>query len=169
MRSSALRHILAATALATAAVLSAQPAWDLADESIMQVDEIKQGMAGEVRTVFQGTRIESFSVRVTGILNNGLGPGKDLIICELTDPRVQASGAVAGMSGSPLYINGRLAGALSYQLQRFETVRFAGFTPIRDMLEVGSIPPGLEPFPLKGPREGGGARSVRGRRRGVRS
>ena len=58
MRSSALRHILAATALATAAVLSAQPAWDLADESIMQVDEIKQGMAGEVRTVFQGTRIE---------------------------------------------------------------------------------------------------------------
>jgi hypothetical protein len=53
------------------------------------------------------------------------------------------------MSGSPLYINGRLAGALSYQLQRFETVRFAGFTPIRDMLEVGMIPPSLEPMPLQ--------------------
>jgi len=164
MRSSALKHLLAAAVLAIAlsAPLLAQPAWDLADESIMQVDEIKQGMAGEVRTVFQGTRIESFTVRVTGILSNGLGPGKDLIICELTDPRVQASGAVAGMSGSPLYINGRLAGALSYQLQRFETVRFAGFTPIRDMLEVGSIPPSIEPFPLQGPGESSAVRSMTG-------
>jgi len=139
---------IAACALAAPSAL-AQPAWNLADESILPVEDIRQGMEGEVRTVFQGTTIESFTVRVTGILNNGLGPGKDLIICQLTDPRVQAGGAVAGMSGSPLYIGGKLAGALSYQLQRFETVRFAGFTPIRDMLEVGLIPPSLEPLPLQ--------------------
>ncbi|HUG10176.1 MAG TPA: SpoIVB peptidase S55 domain-containing protein, partial [Opitutaceae bacterium] len=141
--------LAAALTIAVVAPLHAQLAWNLAEESILPVADIKQGMTGEVRTVFMGTRIESFAVRVTGILSNGLGPGKDLIICELTDPRVQASGAVAGMSGSPLYINGRLAGALSYQLQRFETVRFAGFTPIRDMLEVGMIPPSLEPMPLQ--------------------
>lgn len=141
--------LILTSALLAIATLSAQPAWNLAEENILPVEEIRQGMEGEVRTVFHGTQIESFTVKVTGILNNGLGPGKDLIICQLTDPRVQASGAAAGMSGSPLYIGGRLAGALSYQLQRFETVRFAGFTPIRDMLEVGLIPPSLEPLPLQ--------------------
>lgn len=149
MRIRLLKTACLAITLAGGALATAQPAWNLDDENLMPVDQIKQGMEGEVRTVFQGTRIESFTVRVTGILNNGLGPGKDLIICELTDPRVQLSGAVAGMSGSPLYIDGKLAGALSYQLQRFETVRFAGFTPIRDMLEVGLIPPSLEPLPLQ--------------------
>src|SRR6185503_4948410 len=59
-----------------------------------------------------------------------------LIVCQLTDPRVQNMGAVAGMSGSPLYIGGKLAGALSYQIQRFETVRHAGFTPAADLDEV---------------------------------
>lgn len=49
---------------------------------------------------------------------------------------VSKMGAVAGMSGSPLYIDGKLAGALSYQIQRFETVRFAGFTPAADLVEV---------------------------------
>lgn len=73
---------------------------------------------------------------MTGVLRNALGPGKSLIVCELTDPRVQKMGAVAGMSGSPLYIEGRFAGALSYQIQRFETVRHAGFTPAEDLEEV---------------------------------
>jgi hypothetical protein len=70
------------------------------------------------------------------VLRNALGPGKSLIVCELTDERVQKMGAVAGMSGSPLYIDGKLAGALSYQIQRFETVRYAGFTPTADLTEV---------------------------------
>src|SRR6185436_17642757 len=76
------------------------------------------------------------AVEVTGVLRNALGPGKALILCQLTDPRVQNMGAVAGMSGSPLYIDGKLAGALSYQIQRFETVRYAGFTPAADLSEV---------------------------------
>ncbi len=93
-------------------------------------------MSGEVWTVFRGTEPEPFAVEVTGVLRNALGPGKSLILCQLTDPRVQNMGAVAGMSGSPLYIEGKLAGALSYQIQRFETVRYAGFTPAADLGEV---------------------------------
>jgi len=94
-------------------------------------------MRGEVWTVFRGTEPEPFEVEFTGLIHNGLGPGKSLILCELTDERVQKMGAVAGMSGSPLYIDGKLAGALSYQVQKFETVRYAGFTPVADLIEVG--------------------------------
>lgn len=104
--------------------------------AILPLDQLRPGQHGEVWTVFQGTKPEPFSVEVTGVLDNALGPGKSLILCRLTDPRVQDMGAVAGMSGSPLYIDGKLAGALSYQLQQFETVRYAGFTPAADLSEV---------------------------------
>ena len=128
---------------------------------LISLDELQPGMKGEVWTVFKGSAPESFSVQVTGILRNALGPGKSMILCELTDPRVQAMGAVAGMSGSPLYIDGKLAGVLAYQIQRFETVRYAGFTPINDMLEVSALPTGKDglaptPIPIKG---GNSARS----------
>src|SRR6266700_1572244 len=103
---------------------------------LISLDELKAGQRGEVWTVFQGTQPEPFEVEVTGVVRNAIGPGKSLILCRLTDPRVQNMGAVAGMSGSPLYIDGKLAGALSYQIQRFETVRYAGFTPAADLAEV---------------------------------
>jgi hypothetical protein len=112
---------------------TAQPA---SGES-MPLADIRAGQHGEVWTVFQGTKPESFAVEVTGVVLNALGPGKSIILCKLTDPRVQDMGAVAGMSGSPLYIDGKFAGALSYQMQHFETVRYAGFTPAADMAEVG--------------------------------
>jgi hypothetical protein len=116
---------------------------------IFPLDELKPGMQGEVWTVFRGTEPEPFAVEVTGVVRNAIGPGKSLILCQLTDSRVQLMGAVAGMSGSPLYIDGKLVGALSYQIQRFETVRYAGFTPAADLVEVstkmanaaGSTPP----------------------------
>ena len=122
----------ASVALSAWQVLRAQPA----DAPVLPLADLKPGQRGEVWTVFRGTTPEPFAVEVTGVLRNALGPGKSLIVCELTDPRVQNMGAVAGMSGSPLYIDGRLAGALSYQIQRFETVRHAGFTPIADLDEV---------------------------------
>lgn len=131
--------------------LSAQPA----DAPLLRPEELRPGQQGEVWTVFQGREPEPFSVRVTGILRNALGPGKNMILCELTDPRVQSMGAVAGMSGSPLYIDGRLAGVLAYQIQRFETVRYAGFTPIQDMMELSTLPAARgpltpTPIPVKG-------------------
>jgi|CZKI01.1.fsa_nt_gi hypothetical protein len=127
------RTLLTILLLASAACrLGAQPAQG---ESLPLAD-IKAGQRGEVWTVFQGTKPEPFAVEVAGIIQNSLGPGKSMILCRLTDPRVQNMGAVAGMSGSPLYIDGRFAGAMSYQIQRFETVRYAGFTPAADMTEV---------------------------------
>jgi SpoIVB peptidase S55 len=153
-------HIAAAfaasllTCLAAAAAgLPIQPV----NAPILPLADVRPGMQGQVWTVFQGTRPEPFTVEVSGIIRNALGPGKDLILCRLTDPRVQDMGAVAGMSGSPLYIDGRLAGALSYQLQRFETVHYAGFTPIEDLLEVSRLPAppadvsGAAPIPLQEP------------------
>lgn len=128
------------------------------DAPTVPLAELQPGMPGEVWTVFKGREPEPFSVQVTGVLRNALGPGKNMILCELTDPRVQAMGAVAGMSGSPLYVGGRLAGVLAYQIQRFETVRYAGFTPIGDMLEISSLPPGRDsfapsPLPVRDGRE----------------
>ena len=145
--------LLCALCVSVVNQLAAQPV----DAPLLPLAELQPGMKGEVWTVFKGHDPEPFTVQVTGILRNALGPGKSMILCELTDARVQSMGAVAGMSGSPLYIGGRLAGVLSYQIQRFETVRYAGFTPISDMLEVSALPPGKDgfapaPIPIKGDR-----------------
>lgn len=135
-----MRHLalsLLAVLLTAAPVSAAVPTVPPKGAPLLSLDELKPGMKGEVWTVFRGTRPEPFTVEVSGVVRNALGPGKSLILCRLTDKRVQNMGAVAGMSGSPLYIDGRLAGALAYQVQKFETVRYAGFTPIADLLEVG--------------------------------
>lgn len=128
-----MRRLVLIFSLLFFAVSHAQPV----NAPLVSLDELTPGMKGEVWTVFQGTKPEPFEVQVTGVVRNALGPGKSLILCQLTDERVQKMGAVAGMSGSPLYVAGKLAGALSYQVQKFETVRYAGFTPISDLLEVG--------------------------------
>ncbi|MSU46951.1 MAG: hypothetical protein EXS42_07490 [Lacunisphaera sp.] len=148
------RCILSVLCVVVVEILPAQPI----GAPLLPLNDLQPGMKGEVWTVFKGHDPEPFSVQVTGILRNALGPGKSMILCELTDPRVQSMGAVAGMSGSPLYIDGQLAGVLSYQIQRFETVRYAGFTPISDMLEVSSLPPVRDsfaptPIPVKGDRD----------------
>ena len=132
------RHLVVAILSLTVGALCAQPA--SVPVATIPIDELRPGQRGQVWTVFRGTEPEPFEVEVTGVVRNALGPGKSLIICQLTDPRVQNMGAVAGMSGSPLYIDGRLAGALSYQIQRFETVRHAGFTPAADLTEVRDKP-----------------------------
>ncbi|HYC72152.1 MAG TPA: SpoIVB peptidase S55 domain-containing protein [Opitutaceae bacterium] len=160
----ALRRLAAlALLLAPLARAATQPA----AAPLMPIDDVRHGQTGEVWTVFRGVQPEPFHVQVTGVLHNALGPGKSLIVCELTDERVQKMGAVAGMSGSPLYIDGKLAGVLAYQIQRFETVRYAGFTPIADMIEVSSLPEAPKdigvPIPLPGlPRENAKTRSTAG-------
>jgi SpoIVB peptidase S55 len=154
----AILHLIALLGLASVGLAQPQPA----GADLMRLDEIRAGMRGEVWTVFHGTRPEPFAVEVVGVIRNALGPGKNIILCKLTDPRVQKMGAGAGMSGSPLYIDGRLAGALSYQLQRFETVPHAGFTPIEDLMEVSRLPtPAADsfpaPLPLRSTQSGGAA------------
>jgi len=155
MKQPKLIVLLCALCVSVVQYLPAQPA----DAPVLPLSDLRPGMKGEVWTVFKGRAPEPFAVQVTGILQNALGPGKSMILCELTDPRVQGMGAVAGMSGSPLYIDGKVVGVLSYQIQRFETVRYAGFTPISDMLEVSALPSGKDgltptPIPVKGERQG---------------
>ncbi len=99
---------------------------------IIPVREVRAGMTGYGLTVFKGTHPERFAVRVIGVLRNFL-PQLDLILIDSDDPRLLHSGIAAGMSGSPIYIEGKLAGALAYGWQ-FGKDPVAGVTPIERML-----------------------------------
>lgn len=95
-------------------------------------------MRGVVMTVLQGTNAVPVEAEILGVQENGIGPGKHMIIGRLVDEKTRVTGAVHGMSGSPLYIDGRLAGALSRRVAIFEKDGHCGFTPIEDMLETGA-------------------------------
>ena len=99
---------------------------------IIPVREVRAGMTGYGLTVFKGTHPERFAVRVIGVLRNFL-PQLDLILIDSDDPRLLHSGIAAGMSGSPIFIEGKLAGALAYGWQ-FGKDPVAGVTPIERML-----------------------------------
>src|SRR5262245_58182532 len=102
----------------------------------MPLSEIKPGQIGVVHTVFQGTKIEQFECEVLTIMKDAIGPHKDLILVRLRGQKPEFTGVVAGMSGSPVYINGRLIGALAYRFGIFTKEPIAGITPIEYMLEA---------------------------------
>jgi hypothetical protein len=101
------------------------------------LDRVQAGMRGKAYTVMQGTEVVPLDVEIYGVLHDFIGPKKDLIVGKLVDERTKFTGAVHGMSGSPLYIEGKVAGALSYRLTQFEKEGWCGFTPIADMIEAG--------------------------------
>src|SRR5580693_3715945 len=111
--------------------------------------EIKAGMKGYGLTVFRGTEPKRFDVEVIGVLES-FRPGQPLILIKTPNPRLDVVKTVRGMSGSPIYLDGRLAGAYSYSLAAFETEPVAGVTPIDLMLTEmrRPIPPGF--WPLEG-------------------
>jgi hypothetical protein len=111
------------------------------------VGEIKEGMKGYGLTVFHGTEPERFDVEVVGILHQ-FRPGEPLIVVKTPHPRLDVVKTVHGMSGSPIYIEGRLAGAYSYSLSQFPIEAIAGVTPIDLMLTEmrRPIPPGFWPI-----------------------
>ncbi len=111
-----------------------------ATTSHMPVEEVRAGMTGVGRTVFQGSEIEEFRVEVIGILRNVLGPRRNLILARLDGGPLASAGVIAGMSGSPVYIDGRLVGAVSYSLGAFSKEPIAGITPIDEMLEAARLP-----------------------------
>ena len=84
--------------------------------AIMPLADVRPGMVGQALTVFQGTKPEPFKVRVVSVMRNFL-PKQDVILIRAEDPRVEFSGIVAGMSGSPVYIDGKLVGAVAYALE----------------------------------------------------
>jgi hypothetical protein len=99
----------------------------------MPIDEIKAGMVGVGRTVFQGTAIEEFKAHIIGVIRSNVGPRRDLILARLEGGPLAKTGVIAGMSGSPVYIDGRLVGAVSYSLGAFATEPIAGITPIAEI------------------------------------
>jgi hypothetical protein len=100
------------------------------------IDELKPGMVGIGRTVFQGDRLEEFKVHILGVMRNVIGPRRNLILAKLEGGPLADTGVIAGMSGSPVYIDGRLVGAVSYSLGQFSKEPIAGITPIDEMVEA---------------------------------
>ena len=100
----------------------------------MPVDEIRRGMTGVGITVFEGSRRDEFGVEILGVLRNVLGPRRDIVVARLSGGPLADTGVVQGMSGSPVYIDGRLIGAVSYALGSFAKEPIAGITPIDEMV-----------------------------------
>ena len=101
----------------------------------LPVSEVREGMKGTARTVFRGSRSEEFSVEILGVIPNWIGPGQDMIIGKLSGSNAERTAVFAGMSGSPVYVNGKLLGAVSYSFP-FAKEPICGITPIEQMVSV---------------------------------
>ncbi len=120
--------------------------------AIFPLSDVKPGMKGVAYTIFEGDQVEKVDLEVIGVLDNAVGPKQDVILVRLLGDKVQQTGVVAGMSGSPVYIDGKLLGALALKLGTFTKEAIGGVTPIDNMLEVEHLPmtpdpaaPGMPP------------------------
>jgi SpoIVB peptidase S55 len=103
------------------------------------LEKITAGMHGVAYTVFQGTTPEAMDVEVLGVLKNANGPKGDIILVRLGGEKAKYTGVVAGMSGSPVYFEGKLAGAVAFRIGEFSKEPIAGVTPISEMLEISAL------------------------------
>jgi len=114
------------------------------------IDKLQPGMKGIGKTVFQGDKVEEFQVEILGVLNNATAPKHDIIIARLSGGPLETTGVIAGMSGSPVYIDGKLLGAVALSFP-FSKEPLAGITPIREMTEVVPDAPAPPPPPQAAP------------------
>jgi hypothetical protein len=124
-----------AQSASTAQNISAAPPASNAD-NIFPLSAVHAGLLGTAYTVFQGTQPEPMQVEILGVLHDAIGPGKDMILARLHGSRPEYTGVAAGMSGSPVYVNGKLLGAIGYRIGQFSKEPLAGITPIEQMLQV---------------------------------
>src|SRR5687767_5807098 len=103
-----IRTAAVALALSVATTLAIPAA-----TTLMPIEEIRPGMVGVGRTVFEGSTLQDFKVQILGVLRNVMGPKRDLILARLEGGPLANTGVIAGMSGSPVYIDGKLVGAVS--------------------------------------------------------
>ena len=125
----------------------------------MPLDEVRAGMTGTGITVFEGSAREAFQVHVLGVLANVMGPRRNIIIARLAGGPLAETGVIQGMSGSPVYIDDRLVGAVSYSLGSFSKDAIAGITPIEEMVATDEAPVRAArrraaPLPLPATRDG---------------
>src|SRR5512136_1707681 len=137
-----LPRVLGLTILVFGVSLQASQGQSPAPDSkeIMPLGEVRAGMQGYAYTIFAGDQIEKFDLEVIGVMPNFLGPKQSIILVQLKGTKVEHTGVVAGMSGSPVYLEGKLAGAISLKLGVFTKEPIAGVTPIEDVLAGGGIP-----------------------------
>jgi hypothetical protein len=105
----------------------------------MPITDIRPGMVGIGRTVFEGTRVEEFRATILGVIENVIGTHRNLILARLSGGPLANTGVIAGMSGSPVYIDGRMIGAVSYALGAFSKEPIAGITPIDEMTDATGL------------------------------
>ena len=117
----------------------------------LSLADVRPGMTGYAYTIFEGDQVEKFDLRVIGVVPNFLGPRQSIILVQLLGPKVEHTGVVAGMSGSPVFLEGKLAGALSLKLGVFTKEPIAGVTPIEDILanDAATGGPPVSAFPPK--------------------
>ncbi len=136
--------VLAAALISLAAASQTQPseaqgAPPPSSAGIFPLANVHAGLHGTAWTVFQGSAPEPFGVDILGVLRNAQGPGQDLILARLTGAKAEYTGVVAGMSGSPVYIDGKLVGALGFRIGEFSKEPIGGITPIEQMLPVRDL------------------------------
>ena len=118
--------------------------WTLAAAQPLEffpLSSVKPGLHGVGKTVFQGAAVEDFHVEILGVLEK-VGPQQSIILARLSGEKVDQYGVFAGMSGSPVYIDGKLVGAVAYAFT-FATAPIAGITPIQEMVDVFKEHPGI--------------------------
>src|ERR1700729_1273925 len=139
--------------VAALAFTSAQTAPSAQNPQTIAVSQIHAGMRGIAYTVFQGVKPEAMEVEALGVLHNVNGPKGDIILVRLHGQKVEYTGVVAGMSGSPVYFDGKLAGALAFRIGEFSKEPIAGVTPIDEMFEINA----LDSRPIESPVRAVGA------------
>jgi hypothetical protein len=151
--------VLATVAIGLAGLAAAVRAAELDRQRFIPADEIHAGMHGTGRSTFSPRGVEEFTVEVLGVLH-GWVPGGDLIVIEASGGPLAETGIFRGMSGSPVYLDGRLAGAVSYNLGGFGERAIAGVTPIAEMLPIAtaggegeSRPPNDDPSTMPPPKK----------------
>ncbi len=125
-----------APALPQTATESAMPPQNAA---IFPLSQVRRGMTGTAWTVFEGATPEPMKVEILGVLRGARGPGQDMILAQLHGTKAEYTGVVEGMSGSPVYVDGKLLGSLSYRIGQFTKDPIAGITPIEQILEVRDL------------------------------
>ena len=120
----------------TATMAVAQPA-DIAPRApeLFPLEDLRPGMKGTARTVFSGSGTEEFGVEILGVLPGFPGPRQSAIIARLSGANVEKTGVFAGMSGSPVYIDGKIVGAIAFSFP-FSKEPIAGITPIKQMVDL---------------------------------
>ncbi|MHB1795075.1 MAG: SpoIVB peptidase S55 [Acidobacteriaceae bacterium] len=112
------------------------PAVSLATQPMYPLSQVHAGLHGTAYTVLVGSKPEAIDLEILGVLHDAIGPGKDMILARLLGAKAEYDGVVAGMSGSPVYIDGKLVGAIGFRIGQFTKQPIAGITPIAQMLEV---------------------------------